>query len=66
MTTAHLNQLDVDSDLVVRWRLEELVRAGYSRRAARLIACRTDVDLHSAVNLVRRGCPVDTALKILF
>jgi len=66
MVTAQLNRFDVDSDPVVRWRLDELVRAGYSRRSARLIACRTDIDLHAAADLVRRGCPVETALKILF
>ena len=47
------------------WRLEELQRAGYERRMARNLAERSYVDLHLATGLLRQGCPVDTALKIL-
>ena len=43
----------------------ELERAGYSRRAAGRLASRHDVDLHRAVELVRRGCPPELATKIL-
>ena len=47
------------------WRLEELRRAGYDRKAAQRIASRHDVDLHLAVDLVRNGCAPVLALEIL-
>ena len=50
---------------VVRWRLDQLRQAGYDRRTALRIASRTDVDLHVATDLVARGCPVETAIRIL-
>jgi hypothetical protein len=51
--------------LVLGWRYEELVRAGYSERDAMVIADRVDVDLHCAIQLVESGCPAKTALRIL-
>lgn len=54
-----------ESERVRQWRLEELQRAGYERRMARNLAERSYVDLHLATGLLRQGCPVDTALKIL-
>jgi len=50
---------------IERWRAEELERAGYEPRAAGRLAVRHDVDLHTAVELLQRGCPPDLALKIL-
>ena len=50
---------------IERWRAEELERAGYEPRAAGRLAVRHDVDLHTAVELVERGCPPDLALRIL-
>lgn len=50
---------------VEAWRMEELERAGYSPDDAALLALRHDVDLHRAVSLIGRGCPADTALRIL-
>jgi hypothetical protein len=50
---------------VTRWRLHELLRAGYSWDQGVLLAARSDVDLHQAVDLLRRGCPTQTALQIL-
>ena len=50
---------------IERWRAEELERAGYEPRAAGRLAVRHDVDLHTAVDLLERGCSVDLALKIL-
>jgi hypothetical protein len=47
------------------WRSQELERAGYSHRAAGRLAARHDIDLHTAVQLLERGCPPDLALKIL-
>ena len=54
-----------EAERVRTWRLEELQRAGYERKMARTLAERADVDLHLATALLRRGCPVDTALRIL-
>jgi len=50
---------------IERWRAEELERAGYEPRSAGRLAVRHDVDLHTAVDLLERGCPPDLALKIL-
>jgi hypothetical protein len=47
------------------WRLEQLIAAGYPFRDARAVSVRTDVDLHLAVRLLRQGCPLETALRIL-
>ena len=54
-----------EAERVRTWRLEELQRAGYERKMARTLAERADVDLHLATALLRSGCPVDTALRIL-
>ena len=52
-------------DLVRDWRFEQLLAAGYRVHDARTLSERTDVDLHSAVRLLRQGCPPETALRIL-
>jgi hypothetical protein len=66
MTAAELElELDPETERVVLWREEELERVGYERSTARDLAERTYVDLHLAMNLLRHGCPVDTALRIL-
>jgi hypothetical protein len=65
-TTADLDlDLDAETERVLLWREEELERVGYGRETARDLAERTYVDLHLAMDLLRRGCPVDTALRIL-
>jgi hypothetical protein len=56
---------DPEAALVRGWRLEELERAGYPRFAAVQLAELAYVDLHVATGLIRRGCPADTALRIL-
>jgi len=50
---------------VRRWRLEQLLRAGYDLPDARRLARCQDVDLHQAVDLVRAGCPPELAFSIL-
>ena len=50
---------------IERWRAAELERAGYEPRAAGRLAVRHDVDLHTATDLLERGCPPELALKIL-
>jgi hypothetical protein len=58
-------QNETERDRVVRWRADELERAGYGTEAAREIAERLDIDLHRATDLLRDGCPADTAVRIL-
>ena len=53
-----------DADQVRGWRLEVLLRAGYTFSDALELAFRPDIDLHWAASLVRRGCPSATAARI--
>jgi hypothetical protein len=57
--------IDAEFERVLRWRFQELARAGYEAEAAATIAARGDVDLHRATELLRQGCPADVALQIL-
>ena len=50
---------------VLGWRLEQLCAAGYDGEAALALALDTRIDLHLAVSLLRRGCPAETAWRIL-
>ena len=66
MTAAAQIQLEeTEAGRVVRWRAQELERAGYDPSSAAELAERTDVDLHRAVELLELGCPVELALQIL-
>jgi hypothetical protein len=56
---------DSEDERVIRWRLEQLANAGYSWACAMVIAANRDIDLHRAVGLLRQGCPVETAVRIL-
>jgi hypothetical protein len=56
---------ETEDERVIRWRMEQLSNAGYSWACAMVIAANRDVDLHRAVALVRDGCPVETAVRIL-
>jgi hypothetical protein len=65
-TTAELALIDEsEAERVIRWRFEELVRAGYSLDEALEIAVHGEVDLHLAVDLAHKGCPPETARRIL-
>lgn len=57
--------LETEQERVERWRAEELMRAGYDPAAAVDLACRPDVDLHGAIELLERGCPPELATRIL-
>jgi len=57
--------VETENDRVLRWRLEELRRAGFGFQDAVLLALSHDVDLHLATDLLARGCPADVALRIL-
>ena len=56
---------ETESERIQRWRAGELERAGYDGPDAAELAGRADVDLHLAVELLARGCPARTALRIL-
>lgn len=57
--------VETEEERVFEWRLEELFRAGFSDTLAVELASARDVDLHQALELVARGCPADTAARIL-
>jgi hypothetical protein len=66
MTAAQFELLDARAaEDVLRWRFDELVRAGYDADQALILASHVEVDLHAATDLLRKGCPVATALRIL-
>jgi hypothetical protein len=56
-----------DSELgrVIDWRRRELQRAGYDDQSAREIAEHVEIDLHRAIDLLKSGCPLETAVRIL-
>jgi hypothetical protein len=57
--------IESEIERVERWRVEELIRAGYDPLAAGQIALRPDIDLHQAIGLLAHGCPVELAVRIL-
>lgn len=66
MTTAQLSDLDSPEAMqVLRWRLRALQEAGYLYVDALQLAMAGDVDLHTAIRLVRGGCPSALAVRIL-
>jgi hypothetical protein len=60
-----VRELETEDERVFWWRAETLVRAGYEERLAHKLALRSHVDLHLAVDLLRRGCSPETAADIL-
>jgi hypothetical protein len=50
---------------VVAWRRDRLVAAGFNPRLARALARDRAVDLHALIELTERGCPPETAARIL-
>ena len=66
MTAAQFELVgESEAEAILRWRFEELVRSGYEAGDALVLATHVEIDLHSATDLVGRGCPSGTALKIL-
>ena len=65
MAAAELTTQETELERIARWRAEELERAGFEATAASLLAARTDVDLHYAIDLLRNGCAPELALQIL-
>jgi hypothetical protein len=50
---------------VLGWRIEQLMAVGFDSDAAFVLALDRSVDLHDATELVKRGCPPQTAFRIL-
>ena len=50
---------------VLDWRIEELLRGGFPELLALEIAATIEIDLHAAIKLRQRGCPAETAARIL-
>lgn len=65
MTAATLAEKVTAGDPVRRWRLQELVRAGYDPADALVLSGQPEIDLHLAIDLVKHGCPPRTAVRIL-
>jgi hypothetical protein len=65
MAAAELTEQVTEKERIERWRAGELERAGFEASAASLLAGRADVDLHYAIDLLRRGCSPELALNIL-
>jgi len=65
MSTADVAYTETEAQRIESWRMEALERAGYDRRAAAILACRKDVDLHQAIGLIANGCTPELALRIL-
>jgi hypothetical protein len=66
MTTTEYEPEPIEEDArVMQWRVEALERAGYAPKDVLAMAIDPQVDLHVAVDLVRRGCPHELALRIL-
>jgi hypothetical protein len=57
--------VETEQERVERWRTDELMRAGFDPAAAVALACRFDIDLHRATELVDHGCAPELALQIL-
>ncbi len=66
MSATESEQLEApEMEEVLRWRFEVLVRAGYDAGTAMILASHAEVDLHEATDLLGRGCPPETALRIV-
>lgn len=60
-----VRRTELELDHVERWRETELLRAGYKRRRALILALDHKVDLHRACDLLRAGCPERLAFRIM-
>ncbi len=65
MNTAEQEIVETELERVERWRTAELMRVGFAGDDAVVLAARMDVDLHEAIELVQRGCPIELAVRIL-
>lgn len=56
---------ETEGDRVIEWRVHALLRAGYDGMTALDLALTPEIDLHEAIDLLRRGCSPGTAVRIL-
>jgi hypothetical protein len=55
--------LDDETSRVLAWREHRLTALGYPIAGATLLAC-APIDIHDVERLIKRGCPLDLAIKI--
>jgi hypothetical protein len=65
MSPATLADKVTEHDPVRRWRMQRLRGAGYPPTDALVLSGRSHVDVHVATRLLQRGCPAQTAMRIL-
>lgn len=66
MNAAEFELLDeTEAEGIICWRFHELMESGFELDGALRLAVATHVDLHRASDLLQRGCPPETALRIL-
>lgn len=65
MSAVETTIIETESERVERWRTDELLRVGYDFETATVMAAEPTVDLHTALDLIERGCPPDVAARIL-
>lgn len=66
MTAAQFELLaEPEAVEVLRWRFDVLLRAGFEVDQASVLAADVEIDLHAAEALMQRGCPAETAVRIL-
>ena len=56
---------DSEAEGLICWRFSELMERGFELDEALRLAVATHVDLHKAAELIQKGCPSKTALRIL-
>jgi hypothetical protein len=66
MTAAQFEELDApQAEEVLRARFEVLVLAGFDPGNALLLASHVEIEVGSAIDLLARGCPPETAVRII-
>jgi hypothetical protein len=66
MTAAQFEELEApEVEALLRWRFDQLMRAGYDAGSAMILASHVEVDLHDATSLLARGCPPEIAMQIV-
>jgi hypothetical protein len=61
----HVVPEEIDGELVVSWRRDQLTAAGFSLPLAARIAGDERYDLHALIELTERGCAPELAVRIL-
>ena len=64
-TSRSAEEIPVGAHEAVRLRFRSLLRAGYPEAQALDLAIRGDVKVRVAADLLSRGCPLETAVRIL-